>query len=77
MPDHQPIVINGWEIFAHPLFLNQVKELLKQVIHLRQKYPQDYQKKNATKRLAAITKLAWEHLTLEHLIKARGLSPLF
>jgi toxin YhaV len=53
-------VINGWKIFAHPLFLNQVEELLKQVTHLRQKYPQDYQKKNATKRLAAIAKLAFE-----------------
>ena len=53
MPDHQPIVINGWKIFAHPLFLNQVE-------HLRQKYPQDHQKKNAIKRLAAIAKLAFE-----------------
>ena len=60
MPDHQPIVINGWKIFAHPLFLNQVEELVKQVEHLQQKYPQDYQKKNATKRLAAIAKLAFE-----------------
>jgi len=60
LPDHQPIVINGWKIFAHPLFLNQVEELVKQVEHLQQKYPQDYQKKNATKRLAAIAKLAFE-----------------
>lgn len=60
MPDQQPIVINGWKIFAHPLFLNQVEELVKQVEHLQQKYPQDYQKKNVTKRLAAIAKLAFE-----------------
>jgi toxin YhaV len=53
-------VINGWKIFAHPLFLNQVEELVKQVEHLQQKHPQDYQKKNATKRLAAIAKLAFE-----------------
>lgn len=53
-------MINGWNIFAHPLFLNQFEELLTQVEHLRQKYPQDYKHKNATKRLAAIAKLAFD-----------------
>ena len=60
MSVNQPLVINGWDIFAHPLFLNQFEELLTQVEHLRQKYPQDYKKKNATKRLAAIAKLAFD-----------------
>jgi toxin YhaV len=53
-------VINEWNIFAHPLFLNQFEELLTQVEHLRQKYPQEYKKKNATKRLSAIAKLAFD-----------------
>ncbi len=53
-------MLNGWNIFAHPLFLNQFEELLTQVESLRQKYPQDYKKKNATKRLAAIAKLAFD-----------------
>lgn len=53
-------MINGWDVFAHSLFLNQFEELLRQVEHLRQKYPQDYNKKNATKRLAAIAKLAFD-----------------
>ena len=53
-------VINGWRIYAHPLFISQVEELSRKVEHLRQKYPQDYQKKNDTKRLAAINKLAFE-----------------
>lgn len=57
---NQPLVINGWNLFAHPLFLNQFEELLTQVEQLRQKYPQDYTKKNATKRLAAIAKLAFD-----------------
>jgi toxin YhaV len=57
---NQPLVINEWDIFAHPLFLNQFEELLTKVEHLRQKYPQDYKKKNATKRLAAIAKLAFD-----------------
>ena len=56
----EPLVINGWNIFAHSLFLDQLEYLLTQVEALRQKYPQDYQKKNAAKRLAAIAKLAFE-----------------
>lgn len=60
MSVNQPLVINGWNIFAHPLFLNQFEELLMQVEHLRQKYPKEYKRKNATKRLAAIAKLAFD-----------------
>jgi toxin YhaV len=60
LPTSQPLVINGWSIFAHPLFLNQFEELLTLVESLRQKYPEDYQRKNATKRLAAIAKLAFD-----------------
>jgi toxin YhaV len=56
----QPLVINGWNIFAHPLFLNQVEDLLVQIETLRLTHPQDYQKKNATKRLIAISKLIFE-----------------
>lgn len=56
----KPLVINGWSIFAHPLFLNQLEELLSQVETLRQKDPQNFKKKNATKRLAAITKLTFD-----------------
>lgn len=56
----QPLVINGWSIFAHSLFLDQFEELLTQVELLRQKAPQTYHKKNATKRLAAIAKLVFE-----------------
>ncbi len=60
MSGNQPLVINGWSIFAHSLFLNQFEELLTQVEYLRQKHPEDYKQKNATKRLAAIAKLAFE-----------------
>lgn len=60
MSVEQPLVINGWSIFAHPLFLNQFKELLNRVEQLRQQYPENYKKKNATKRLAAIAKLAFD-----------------
>ncbi len=53
-------MINGWNIFTHSLFLNQLEQILLQVEQLRQKYPKDYKKKNATKRLAATAKLAFE-----------------
>ncbi len=60
MSTNHPLVINGWNIFAHSLFLDQLEALLQQVEGLRQKYPNDYKQKNATKRLAAIAKLAFE-----------------
>lgn len=55
-----PLVINGWSIFAHPLFLDQFEDLTYQVEHLSKKKPSTYKRKNATKRLAAISKLAFE-----------------
>lgn len=54
------LVINGWTIFAHPLFLAQVEALTTQVEALKQKDPAGYLKKNASKRLAAINKLIFE-----------------
>ena len=60
MSESKPLIINRWRIFTHPLFLSQLEELSLKVERLRQKYPQGYQKKNATKRLAAINKLAFE-----------------
>jgi len=56
----RPWVVNGWSVFAHPLFLAQLDALAGQVEALRARDPQGYSKKNATKRLAAIHKLAFE-----------------
>lgn len=55
-----PLVINGWSIFVHPLFLSQLEALTGQVEALKRKDSHGYVKKNATKRLAAIQKLAFE-----------------
>lgn len=55
-----PLVIHGWTVFAHPLFLAQLEVLAQQVEAFKQKDPDEYVKKNATKRLAAITKLAFD-----------------
>ena len=60
MSASKPLVIHGWHIFAHPLFLEQLETLASEVAHLRDKFPKDYKKKNAAKRLAAIAKLAFD-----------------
>lgn len=55
-----PLVIHGWTVFVHPLFLAQIEALILQVELLKQKDPVGYVKKNASMRLAAITKLAFD-----------------
>ena len=55
-----PLVIHGWTVFAHPLFLAQLEVLAQQVKAFKQKDPVWYVKKNTAKRLAAITKLAFD-----------------
>ena len=55
-----PLVVDGWTIFAHPLFLDQLEALAREVEVLKQKDPLEYIKKNAAKRLAALSKLAFE-----------------
>ena len=54
------LIVNGWTIFAHPLFLAQIEALTRQVEALARQDPAGYTKRNASKRLAAITKLAFE-----------------
>ncbi|MBI1390959.1 MAG: type II toxin-antitoxin system YhaV family toxin [bacterium] len=55
-----PLVVHGWTLFAHPLFLDQLEELIQQVEAQKKKNPRGYTKKNAAKRLAAIAKLAFD-----------------
>ena len=54
------LVVNGWSLFAHPLFCGQVERLISQVKELKQRNSADYARKNPTKRLAAINKLAFQ-----------------
>ena len=61
----KPLVVNGWTLFAHPIFLEQLETLTVQVEALQRKDPAGYVKKNATKRLAAIAKLAFEVIPQE------------
>lgn len=60
MTETKCIVVNGWTIFSHPLFLDQYESLTATVEKLKAKDPKNFQKKNATKRLAAIHKLAFK-----------------
>ncbi|MGV7963064.1 type II toxin-antitoxin system YhaV family toxin [Photorhabdus tasmaniensis] len=53
-------VINGWALFTHPGFIEQLKQIIDKVEQLQQKYPNNYLKKNDTKRLAAIIKFITE-----------------
>lgn len=52
--------IHGWTVYAHPLFIEQLNALTEEVERLKANNPNGYQQKNATKRLAAITRLAFD-----------------
>lgn len=57
-----PMVMHGWTLFAHPLFLDQLDELTSQVEAHKRKDPTGYRGKNAFKRLAAIVRLAFDQI---------------
>jgi toxin YhaV len=58
--DPTPLVVNGWTLFAHPLFIDQLDDLICQVELLKLRDPAAYVHKNPAKRLAAIAKLVFE-----------------
>ncbi|MER0239004.1 type II toxin-antitoxin system YhaV family toxin [Fulvimarina sp. MAC8] len=63
MPDNPtdpPLVINGWTIYAHPIFLEQLETLIEEVERQKLRDPTTWRKKNCTKRLAAIFRLVTE-----------------
>jgi toxin YhaV len=62
MSGSEPLVVNGWTLFAHPLFLDQLETLIAQVEAMKRKDPAGYARKNAAKRLAAIARLAFEQI---------------
>lgn len=62
MSDPKVFEINGWSIFAHECFIDQLNGLVAEVEFLREKNPKTYTKKNATKVLAAIAKIAFENI---------------
>ncbi|GGO56133.1 toxin YhaV [Roseovarius pacificus] len=56
-PAEAPLVVNGWSIYAHPIFLDQLEGLIEEVEGRRRRDSKTWRKKNCTKRLAAIFKL--------------------
>ena len=59
------ITVNGWTLYAHPLFLDQLEKLTKAVERAKKKNPKDYRKSANTKLLAAIRKLAFEDIPVD------------
>jgi len=60
LPAKTNLVVNGWTIFFHPLFLDELDFLVSKTEEIRKKDPNNFSKKNSSKRLAAISKLAFE-----------------
>lgn len=54
------VEINGWTIYAHPLFLDQLEAMIEAVEKARKKDPKTYKKKRAAKLLAAVLKVAFK-----------------
>jgi toxin YhaV len=50
------ITVNGWSIYAHPLFIAEFEAVLQEVERLRAADPIAYREKKKTKLLAAILK---------------------
>ncbi|RMF73682.1 MAG: type II toxin-antitoxin system YhaV family toxin [Alphaproteobacteria bacterium] len=54
------VIVNGWRLYAHPLFLDQLEALRTEVERCKRRNPTTWRQKDAAKRLAAIYKLIWE-----------------
>jgi toxin YhaV len=57
-----PLVVHGWTLYAHPLFMEQLERLASEVEALAGKDPAGYRRRSATKRLAAIATLAFDRI---------------
>ena len=58
--EEAPLVINGWTLFAHARFLDQIETLARDVGRLKLREPAMWRNKNVTKRLAAIVQLVFQ-----------------
>ena len=54
------VVVNGWTLYEHPLFVRQRAALIERVEALRRDDPEGFQRAAETKLLAAILKLTTE-----------------
>jgi toxin YhaV len=56
------VEVNGWTIYAHPLFIEQLDAMIAAVEKARKKDPKGYKKKRAAKLLAGVLKVAFEDI---------------
>ncbi|EIZ86603.1 hypothetical protein WYO_0713 [Methylobacterium sp. GXF4] len=54
-----PLIANGWAIYAHPLFLDQLEDLVSRVEEARARDPDGYRNTRAAKLLAAVLRVAF------------------
>ena len=54
------MIVNGWVLCAHEMFLDQYENLINKVERLQKKDPTNYKSKKPTKILAAIQKLVFQ-----------------
>jgi len=50
------VIVNGWKLYTHPLFLGQLVRLIEQVEGLTKKSPGTYKEEATTKLLATINR---------------------
>jgi len=55
-----PLIVNGWALYPHPLFLDQVEAIARRVAAIRAKDPDRARRSADAKRLKAIVTLALE-----------------
>ncbi|WP_131783871.1 type II toxin-antitoxin system YhaV family toxin [Legionella gresilensis] len=58
----EPLIINGWIILVHPIFMEQINSLIKDVEKIKEKEPSTFHLKNKAKLLAAIAELAFKKI---------------
>jgi len=56
------LTINGWTIFAHPLFLAQLERLIEAVERDKRNDPRNYTKKSNAKLLKSVSTIALERI---------------
>ncbi len=56
------LAVNGWQLFAPPLFLDQLERLIEAVERSKAKDPENYKSTANAKLLAAIEKLIFEQI---------------
>ena len=56
----RPLIVTGWQVFAHPLLLDQLDKLIATVQAEKKKHPQTFQSAANTKVLAALNDLIFK-----------------